>query len=216
MNLEDFRLKFFAETETLFNRYAKDKVYENENFLNLLSLNSCGKLYSLFHHYYPPETFQYICNIFTQLEYDIDDDGMVSVFIYTFEHKYDDEFKKFVDDESLITTDFTIIRGEIGYDLKEEMLVKIAREFEFKSPMYKSTEMVSWKLVRFDWDSLKFLASFVPEYKKMIEVNEEESKTLLPYETSWHKSETEIQEKILNHFSEKPYMTSERWQTEKF
>lgn len=216
MNLEDFRLKFFAETESLFNRYAKDKVYENENFLNLLALNSCGELYGWFHSYYPPDTFQCICNIFSQLEYDINDDGMVSIFIYTFEHKYCDDIKEFIDDESRITTDFTIIRGEIGYDLKEEMLHKIAREFKFDSPMYKSTEMVSWKLVHFDWDSLKFLASFVPKYKKMNEIAEEESRKPKQADESfrfpgWYEMNEEIKEKILNHFSEKPYMTSEQW-----
>lgn len=222
MNLEDFRLKFFAKYEQEFDCYVHEKLYENENFLNLLALEKCSKLYGWFHSYFPPDSFNHICRLWSSLMHDIEDDGMVSVFIYNIEHKYSDDIET-LKSKSHIKTDFTMVEGEIGYGLTEEKLFKIATKYDSPNgSMFKSVEMVSWKLVHFDWDSLKFLASFVPEYKKMIEIAEEESRNPKPKQADelfrvpgWYEKNKEIQEKILNHFSEKPYRTSEKWAVRK-
>ena len=213
MNLEEFRSKFFAETESLFNRYAEDKVYENENFLNLLALNNCDKLYGSFKFYYKPNTFQDICNIFSMLEHDIEDDGMVSIFTYTVEKHFKDDCEK-LSGKTSIQTDYKVVGGEFGYSLTEQNLIQ-AVEKESAHSLYKEQKLISWKLTRFDWENLKFLASFVPEYLEMIKISNEEMTTRpvfgkLP---GWWKMSKEIEEKIVNHFSEKPYMTSEQWKS---
>lgn len=155
MTEEDFKNRYYEKFDKTFVSLCENKIYEDNNFLNLVKLFDFGLAYSYFHHYYVPSDFPSLVELYYKLKHDIDDDGYVMFLKYELEHNYNLPEKFIIHN----TTEFIIV-GDY-----EPILTENHKNIIFKTNIgIDDCKWISYDFFRFDWDSLEFLAN-LPDNK---------------------------------------------------
>lgn len=114
--------------------------------------------------------FRSLCKLYSELEYNIEDDGDLSLVSMDLQLDIEGEEGIYKAHTISLPQNF-IIRGHRD-ELKKECILKYATFHSSQKKEYLN----AYFAIRFDWDTLKFLHDLIPAFKEMEEVSRDPQK----------------------------------------
>lgn len=197
MTEEEFKNKFYEDFDNQFLACVEDKIFENENFLNLIKMQDLGILYSWFCLLKEPTNFQQIVSLYYHLKRGIEGYSNVwflKVNIHSKINLPERDFEYDSDDWKLVSDSDPIFTDE--------------HKKIFLEHRVGENEITSYDFYRFNWEDVEFLTN-IPENKliqdhcKTKQFGNQERSFIDQY---W-KLDTIRDVKILNRFTEKNPLT---------